>query len=169
MRRNTSLPVRQELADGSFLSTFAGVPARVVKYMIEGSDEPLYRLPTTLADPQRAPAVELAALYHEHWEIETACDEIKTPLPVHQEIEGLMLARYAVRSFLQEAALEADEDPDRLSFTHAVNVVRRRIQNPGVSPLGRQRALEQALRAEILEERAARGEPTRARERAAAP
>ena len=56
----------------------------------------------------------------------------KTPALVRQEIEGLMLAHYAVRHFLYEA----DEDPDRLSFTHAVQVLRRRIQNPGAfSPL----------------------------------
>ena len=65
---------------------------------------------STLLDPLQAPAAELAALYHERWEIETACDEIKThllgrspilraktPDLVRQEIEGLMLAYYAVR------------------------------------------------------------------------
>lgn len=147
VRRDLSLPVRRELADGSFLSRFSGSAARVIEYRIEGSDEPCYRLLTTLLDPQRAPAVELAALYHERWEIETAYDEIKThllgrhpilraktPALVRQEIEGLMLAHYAVRSFLHEAATQADEDPDRLSFTHAVNVIRRRIQNPGAPP-----------------------------------
>ena len=46
-----------------------------------------------------------------------------------------MLAHYAIRHFLHEAACEAGEDPDRLSFTPAVSVVRRRIQNPGASPL----------------------------------
>ena len=99
---------------------------------------------TTLLEPQRAPAAELAALYHERWEMETAYDEIKThllgrhpilrskkPELVRQEIEGLMLAHYAVRRFLHEAAREAELDPDRLSFIHAVQVVRRRIQNPG--------------------------------------
>ena len=45
-----------------------------------------------------------------------------------------MLAHYAVRGFLHEAALVANEDPDRLSFTHAVQVVRRRVQNAGASP-----------------------------------
>ena len=106
--------IRSQTANS--LTTAAGEPARVVEYTINGSDEPLHRLLTTLVDPQRAPAVECAALYHER-----------------REIEGLMLTHYAVRSFLHEAAPEADEDPDRLSFTHAVNVVRRRIQNPGVS------------------------------------
>ena len=125
--------IRSQTANS--LTTAAGEPARVVEYEIEGSDEPLHRLLTTLVDPQRAPAVGLAALHRERWEIETACDELKThllgrhpilrakaPLLVHQGIKGLLLARYAVRSFLREAAPEADEDPDRLSLTHAVKM-----------------------------------------------
>ncbi|MDE0127340.1 MAG: transposase [Bryobacterales bacterium] len=151
---NTVLPVRRALADGSFLSEFAGAPARVVEYTLAESDEERYRLLSTLLDPLQAPAAELAALYHERWEIETAFDEIKTPDLVRQEIEGHMLAYYAVRHLLHAAAREAAEDPDRLSFVHAVRVVRRRIQNPAVPPLRhRKRALERAVRDEILEER----------------
>ena len=106
----------------------------------------LHRLITTRHDPQHAPAVELTALYHEPWETETAYDEIKThilgrdpalcaktPTLVRQEMEGLVLAHYAVRSSLHEAALAANEDPDRLSFTLAIQVVRRQVQNPGAS------------------------------------
>ena len=82
-----------------------------------------------------APAHELAALYHERWEIETALDELKTHLRgarivlrsktpdlVRQEFYGLMMAHFAIRSLIHEAALKADEDPDRLSFVHAVRV-----------------------------------------------
>ena len=109
------------------------------------------RRPTTLLDPAAAPATELAALYHERWEVETAYDEVKThilgpgallrsktPDLVLQEVHGLMLAHYAVRRLIHEAARRVDEDPDRLSFVHAVRVVRRRVENPGVSPLGEQ-------------------------------
>ena len=147
VRADTQLPISRVLADGSFLTSFANAPARGVEYRIGDADGELYRLVTTLLDPQCAPAAELAALYHERWEIETAYDEIKThllgrhpilrgkkPDLVRQEIEGLMLAHYAVRRFLHEAATEADLDPDRLSFIHAVQVVRRRIQNPGAFP-----------------------------------
>ena len=59
----------------------------------------------------------------------------KTPNPVRQEVDGLMLAYYAVRRLIHAAARHADEDPDRLSFVHAVRVVRRRLQNPGVNVL----------------------------------
>src|SRR3712207_9435715 len=51
----------------------------------------------------------------------------KTPELVRQEFWGLLLAHFAVRGLMHEAALRADEDPDRLSFLHAVRVVRRKL------------------------------------------
>ena len=120
----------------------SGIRVRVVEYRLEGvaAAEPLYRLLTTLLDPAQAPAAELAALYHERWEIEVALAELKTglrgarvvlrsktPELVRQEFWGLLLAHFAVRGLMHEAALRADEDPDRLSFSHAVRVVRRKL------------------------------------------
>ncbi|HET6522731.1 MAG TPA: IS4 family transposase [Geminicoccaceae bacterium] len=153
VKRNLRLPREAVLADGSFLSTIypgekdrrhrtGGVRVRVVEYRLEGvaDAEPLYRLITTLLDPSEAPAAELAALYHERWEIEGALAELKTrlrgarmvlrsktPALVRQEFWGLLLAHFAVRGLMHEAALRADEDPDRLSFLHAVRVVRRKL------------------------------------------
>ena len=122
---------------------------RVVEYTLDGAGGEVYRLATTLLDPAVAPAVEMAALYHERWEVETTYDEVKThilgsgailrsktPDLVLQEVHGLMLAHYAVRRLIHEAARKVDEDPDRLSFVHAVRVLRRRVEHPGVSPLG---------------------------------
>src|SRR3954467_2851366 len=51
----------------------------------------------------------------------------KSPELVRQEFWGLLLAHFAVRGLMHEAALRADEDPDRLSFLHAVRVVRRKL------------------------------------------
>ena len=109
--------------------------------------EPLYSIVTTILDPERAPAAELAALYPERWEIETAFDELKTQLRgarmvwrskrpdlVRQECYGRLLAHYAIRGLMHEAALSADVDPDRLSFLHAVRVVRRKPQGAGAFP-----------------------------------
>jgi hypothetical protein len=153
VKKNLRLPCEKRLPDGSYLSrVYAsskdqrhqtnGVAVRVIEYSLEGipGAEPIYRLLTTILDHESAPAVELAALYHERWEIETALDELKTHLRgskivlrsktpdlVRQEFYGLMLAHFAVRGLMHEAALKADEDPDRLSFLHAVRVVRRKI------------------------------------------
>jgi len=93
------------------------------------------------------PAEDLADLYHQRWEIETAFDELKTHLRgrqvvlrsktpdlVFQEFYGLLLAHYAVRGLMHEAALTADVDPDRLSFVHAIRVVRRDVLAPGSFP-----------------------------------
>lgn len=95
-----------------------------------------HRLLTTLLDPQQAPALVLIQLYHERWEIELSIDEIKihqrlspkplrsqSPALLYQEFYGLLLAHYAVRAWMHQAALQADLDPDRLSFTHALHVL----------------------------------------------
>src|SRR6266568_3515570 len=84
---------------------------------------------------------------YERWEIETALDELKTHLRgskivlrsktpdlVRQEFYGLMMAHFAIRGLMHEAALKADEDPDRLSFLHAVRVVRRKIASFAATP-----------------------------------
>ena len=153
VKKNLRLPCETKLPDGSYLSRVYqspkdlrhgvnGVVVRVIEYRLQdvADAEPLYRLLTTILDPDAAPATELAALYHERWEIETALDELKTHLRgsrivlrsktpdlVKQEFYGLMLAHFAVRGLMHEAALVADVDPDRLSFLHAVRVVRRKI------------------------------------------
>jgi hypothetical protein len=153
VRRNLRLPREAALADGSCLTTVYpsekdrrhranGRRVRVVEYRLEGvaEAEPLYRLVTTILEPAQAPAETLAALHHERWEVETALAELKThlrgarvvlrsktPELVRQEFWGLLLAHFAVRGLVHEAALRAGEDPDRLSFLHAVRVIRRKL------------------------------------------
>ncbi len=153
VRQNARLDVDRRLPDGSYLSRIYGstsdrrnqrnaIAVRVIEYRLHNvaGSEPLYRLITTILDPLQAPAEELAALYHERWEIENSLDELKThlrgaqivlrsktPELVEQEFWGLLLAHYAIRGLMHEAALNADEDPDRLSFLHSVRVVQRRL------------------------------------------
>ena len=160
VKKNLLLPVEERLADGSYLSRIYpsqkdrrrqsnGVLVRVIEYQLKGvpGAEPIYRLLTTILDPNEAPAEELAALYHERWEIETAFDELKThlrgskivlrsktPNLVMQEFYGLLMAHFAVRGLMHEAALRAQEDPDRLSFIHAVRVVRRKLSTSHAIP-----------------------------------
>jgi hypothetical protein len=114
---------------------------RVITYTITDPSLPghgeIYRVLTTWLDPCQAPAHDLACAYHERWEIELVVDELDThqrlagrtlrslkPVGVIQELYGLLLAHYAVRILMQEAALPAGLDPDRLSFVHALEVVR---------------------------------------------
>ena len=95
---------------------------------------------TTILDPEQAPPAELAAAYHERWEIELVFDEVKThqkgpgailrskgPELAEQELWGFLLSHYAVRRLMVEAADQADIDPDRLSFIRSLRVVRRQI------------------------------------------
>ena len=160
MKKNMRMACQKRLPDGSYLSRVYpserdwrhqtnGIDLRVIDYRLEGIEgaEPIYRLATTVLNPAKAPAEELAALYHERWEIETAFDELKTHLRgarivlrsktpdlVRQEFYGLMMAHFAIRGLMHEAALKAGEDPDRLSFLHAVRVVRRKLQAYGAIP-----------------------------------
>ena len=161
INKNMRLGCEKRLPDGSYLSRIYpserdwrrktnGTRVRVIDYCLDGvaDAEPIYRLVTTIVDDEKAPAAQLAALYHERWEIETALDELKTHLRgakivlrsktpdlVRQEFYGLMMAHFAIRGLMHEAALKAGEDPDRLSFLHAVRVVRRKLPRfPAIPP-----------------------------------
>lgn len=141
----------RQLSDGSYLACYhpsssqqhVGVTrvwVRVIEYRITderlGEPERVYRLATTWLNPRTAPARDLIACYHERWELESSLDELKThqrlqqpvlrsrtPLGVRQEVYALLLAHYAVRFLMHQAACAAGLDPDRLSFTEAVFVV----------------------------------------------
>ena len=58
----------------------------------------------------------------------------KTPELVKQEFYGLLMVHFAIRGLMHEAALQADEDPDRLSFLHSVRVVQRRMSRFAAIP-----------------------------------
>ena len=109
--------------------------------------------PTRTALGTRFSAIRRAPSNYERqcqWDIETALDELKTHVRganillrsktqelVRQEFFGLMMLHFAVRGLMHEAALQVDEDPDRLSFLHAVRVVRRKLPFFGAfSPSG---------------------------------
>lgn len=139
------------LPDGSYLAQVypsgtrrrlpeEALTVRVVEYTV--SDPALvgygqtHRLITTLLDAQAYPALELVWAYHERWEIETTIDEQDThqrlvpgplrslrPVGVIQELYGLLIAHYVVRYLMHEAALQADVDPDRISFVGALRLL----------------------------------------------
>jgi hypothetical protein len=162
------------LADGSYLAKLypsswhrkhdsKGIVVRVIEYTLCDPDRPTkeraHRLLTTLLDAEAYPAVELVELYHQRWEEELSIDELKThqkerptlrsktPLGVVQEIEGLLLAHYAVRAVMYEAARARGLDPRRLSFTGTLKVLRMRLAE---APKGR-RAVERWWQRLLLE------------------
>ena len=157
-RQNARLDVEKRLPDGSYLSRIYastkdrrkkrnGIVVRVIDYRLKNvaDAEPLYRLITTIRDHEQAPAKELAALYHERWEIETTLDELKTicgrsDCIAQQDTRtgsaGVLRSDGAFCHPWPDARsrLKADEDPDRLSFVHSVHVVQRRMARYGSIP-----------------------------------
>ena len=158
IKKSMVLPREKELVDGSYLSRIyesqndqkrkqAGVVVRVVDYTLAGvrDAEPIYRLITTILDPEQAPAIELAALYHERWEIETAFDELKTHLRagkltlrsktpdlIRQEFYGLLMAHFAIRGLMHEAAMVRELLEERVTpapFRQNPRAVRRRAKH----------------------------------------
>jgi Insertion element 4 transposase N-terminal/Transposase DDE domain len=146
---NRQLPVVKLLPDGSYLSAIypdqksrlsrhGEIMLRVIEYSLPDAAGKLarYRLLTTLLDPKVAPAMELAVLYHERWEVESVFDELKihlrksrrvlrskTPDGVRQEFLGWVLAHYAVCWLMQRAGDEHNIARRRLSFTGHVNLL----------------------------------------------
>lgn len=129
----------------------SGIPVRVIEYEVtnrEGKSE-IFCLVTTIMAPADASAAELAAAYHERWEFESSLDEIKThqrgrggvlrsksPGMIKQEIWAFLLTHYAIRRLMCEAADQAGEDPDRLSFMRSLRVIRRQVTDQAaLSPL----------------------------------
>ena len=117
---------------------------RIIAYTIDDPHRPghgkRHRLITSLLEPDRYPAHTLACEYHQRWEIEITIDELDThqrlpnlplrsqkPAGVIQEAYGLLIAHYAVRSVMHEAAVQHGLDPDRLSFINAVRIIREAI------------------------------------------
>jgi hypothetical protein len=139
------LPVLRRLPDGSWVSRFGGVPVRVIDAQITvttsaGRCTDGCRLITTLTDATRYPAGDLAVLYHERWEIETAYLELKstilggrvlrarTPDGIEQEIYALLVTYQALRTAIADAAATVPgTDPDRAGFTVALNAARDQV------------------------------------------
>jgi hypothetical protein len=144
-KANRRLPILRRLNDGSWLSVIGALPVRVVEAQIsitttQGTHTGDYRLLTTLLDPHLHPAAELIRLYHERWEIETAYLELKssilagrvlrarTPDGIDQEIHALLVVYQVLRTAMVDATdSRPGTDPDRASFTTALNTARDQL------------------------------------------
>ena len=158
IKKNLILPTGEKFQDGSYLSRVfpsqrdqrkdhPGTAVRVIEYRLDDPGRPAadgaYRLVTTILDPDKAPADELAALYAQRWEVEISIKEIKVyqgrpkavlrskkPDGVLQELYGYLFVHYAIRWLLHQASCEENIDPDRLSFTSALCAMRRKLSRP---------------------------------------
>jgi len=144
VKNGRRLPVCRRLPDGSWLSRIGTVEVRVIRAEITistsaGHRTGTYQLVTTIRDPA-CPAAEIIRLYHDRWEIETAYLELKqtilggrvlrarTPAGLDQEIYALLAAYQALRTAIADATLtRPDVDPDRASFTIALNAARDQL------------------------------------------
>lgn len=158
------LPIQENLPDGSFLSfirdsrnrNLPSLPVRIVEYILRDEESPpeadpigqvKYRLLTNIFDHKEAPAAELAALYHERWEIENMYGELKkslchgfltlrskTPELVLQELWGMILFHYSLRTVMAESTMRYGVKPNKLSFIKCVRILRRKLPLVAASP-----------------------------------
>ena len=168
----------QNLPDGSYLAMLYpsaadrrrdrhGMLVRLIEYTLDdptrSGNEERHRLLTTLLDAELDPARTLVCLYHERWEEEITLDELKThqrerpvlrsqtPAGVVQEVYALMLAHYLVRVLMQEAATTQQIDPQRMSFTGALKILRCRLPECPTQPRKIQRWYQRLVQ-EVAEE-----------------
>jgi hypothetical protein len=138
-------PVEEVLPDGSYLSTIGGLRVRIIEARLDvhGADGSRagdgYRLITTLLDWRRCPAGELVRLYHERWEIEVAYLALRHTLlggyvlrsrdraGAEQELWALLTVYQALRMAMTAAAAVPGTDPDRASFTVALETAREQV------------------------------------------
>jgi hypothetical protein len=141
----------KSLSDGSYLaylqpdnhgrrSDKPRLLVRIIEYTLTDPNRPGYgqvhRLMTSLLDAESCPALEIVLAYHERWEIELTIDELDThqrlpsrplrsriPHGVVQEFYGLLIAHYAIRRVIHDSATLHNLDPDRISFTNALELV----------------------------------------------
>jgi hypothetical protein len=178
IKKNLIFEPIEQLPDGSYLAKAYrnatdrrhdrdGILVRIIDYTFDDENRPgsgeKHRLLTTLLDADAHPAETLIVLYHERWEEELAIDELKThqrerpvlrsqtPAGVVQEIYGLLIGHYVIRNLMQDAASATDLDPQRLSFTNTLKILRCRLPECPRSVAGR-RQWHRNLLSEIAEE-----------------
>jgi hypothetical protein len=141
----------KRLPDRTWLTRMGTVTVRVIDAHInvqlggQASRSGHYRLVTTLTDEKRYPAHELVELYHQRWEIETSYLELKstllggrvlraaTPAGITQEVYALLITYQALRIAIADTALaRPGTDPDRLSFTVALQAARDQVIHAAV-------------------------------------
>ncbi|WP_406510959.1 IS4 family transposase [Streptomyces sp. NBC_00212] len=159
-RSTVASPPLEVLADGSYLGRMSlagqrashpgGVTVRVVEYRVDGGE--VIKLLTDLLDVDAYPAAELAALYHDRWEVESAYRQVKTfqrgpaqvlrsatPALVHQEVWAHLVVHHCLNGIIMQVADGERIDPHRISFVKVLKHVRRSVirqAKDGVAAVG---------------------------------
>lgn len=178
VRNNHRYPVLVRLADGSVLSRIGALRVRIVRATITtdtpaGQRSETYQLVTTVCDPD-CPAEDLVRLYHERWEIEISYYELKstvldgrvlrarTPTGIEQEVYALLVTYQALRIAIADAvADQPGTDPDRASFTIALNTARAELTagSAAADPTELRGVIGQRVLSALLRPRRARSSP----------
>jgi hypothetical protein len=125
--------------------------ARVIEYDVPdragNGDGEVITLLTTILDPADAHADELADAYHQRWEHETGNDQLKThlrgpgrvlrsrlPELAYQEIWAWLITHHAITTLITRAATAAELDPDRISYTQTLRLIRRTATGTAAIP-----------------------------------
>jgi hypothetical protein len=166
VKASLPLPRVARFADGSWLAVLprpgtgrtVGIWVRVIEYRVTitatdprgvtTSRSEVFRLITTITDPDLASAEQLAGCYHQRWESETGYQALKThqrgprqvlrshdPDGIDQELYAYLITYQALRCLMHQAAITADIDPDRLSFTTTLRAVRRFITSAATATI----------------------------------
>jgi hypothetical protein len=151
-----TLPLDQVLPDGTYLTHLNGprgerITVRAIEYAVTtttlGPDgataetSELFCLITTLLDPGRAPAGELAELYTARWTSETIFKHIKieqrggrtvtlrsnSPAMVEQELWAMLCVYQAVHALAAETAHDAHLPVSHISFKSTLAAARRSV------------------------------------------
>lgn len=144
--RRTPLVLR-ELSDGSYLSVlgYGRLKVRIIEAWVtvtwaDGTvTREQWRLVTSLRDHRRYPAADLVDLYHRRWQAETTYLSIKStildgrvlrshrPDDIDQEIYALLTVYQTIRIAITDAATTTGTDPDRASFSIALQTARDQV------------------------------------------
>lgn len=154
VKKGQLFPVEKVFADGSYQSTIylgkndrrsgrPGKTVRVIRYTHHDPHRPgcgdVHVLVTSLPYAAKYQATELIELYHVRWEEEIAFSEWKvslcggkmlrsqSPEMVRQEIWGMLLSHFIVRTLIFRGAEDAGVEPVRISFTGALDILHARL------------------------------------------
>ena len=177
-RRRTQQPSGSVLTPEQWAALPAEMSIRLIRFWFKDRDGKKRRmvLATTLLDAQRYQWDDLAAIYHQRWDIELRLRDVKTtlgmeqirvkhPETAHKTLEMTIIAYNLVKASCQQAAHEAGEDHRMLGFKGALDTL---VANTGrylgcqgkTKRIGRiWRGIVEMIAEKVIEYRPCRHEP----------